>query len=709
MLDDAEAMTPASEALEMSARRIAPVDRDEISWLESHAMSAAVTEISRAAAGSGRMWQRPYGDPQPRAAASAAPAWFTAYPASLVTAPGASVLGTLGDPALLDALAACGIRAIHTGPMKQAGGIDVSARAFTPTVDGHFDRIGIGIDPEFGTIEELRAIAVGLRRHGGMLIDDIIPGHTGKGADFRLAERAVGDYPGLYHLVEIPVDDWSVLPDVPSGRDSVNLDRAAVQVLAERGHLVGVLPRTIFFEPGVKETDWSATDIVAGVDGRVRRWVYLHYFKDGQPSLNWLDPSMGAARLILGDALHALEVVGAGMLRLDANGFLGIERRSDGTVLSEGHRLSVTANELIAGFVRKAGGFSFQELNLTVEDIAAMSRGGADLSYDFVTRPAVQHALVTGDAGYLRLMHREAQRCGIDPASLVHALQNHDELTIELVHFWTAHAESVVDLGRVRMTGAEVRSRIRNEMYARLVGGAAPLNRRFVENGIACTMTSVAAAAVGATAVAALSPGDVESIRRAHLAMAAANALQPGVFALSGWDLVGALPLEEGQVADLVADGDTRWINRGGYDVMGVNPSATRTSGGMPVARALYGTLPSQLDDATSFVTRLAALLRAREATGLVAASLAEIVETEHAGLLVLHHIAPDGTSLVSAVNFGSTAVAERVGIGAGLRTRRQRGRPDAVDVLSGASPNTTDGSVEIRLDAHGAALIRLS
>ena len=32
--------------------------------------------------------------------------------------------------------------------------------------------------------------------HGGMVIDDIVPGHTGKGADFRLAEMKVGDYPG---------------------------------------------------------------------------------------------------------------------------------------------------------------------------------------------------------------------------------------------------------------------------------------------------------------------------------------------------------------------------------------------------------------------------------------------------------------------------------------------------------------------------------
>jgi hypothetical protein len=61
------------------------------------------------------------------------------------------------------------------------------------------------------------------------------------------------------------------------------------------------------------------------------------------------------------------------MLRLDAKGFLGIEiGPNDGRAWSEGHPLSVTSNQLIAGLVRKLGGFTFQELNLTL-DIKAMS------------------------------------------------------------------------------------------------------------------------------------------------------------------------------------------------------------------------------------------------------------------------------------------------------------------------------------------------
>ena len=53
--------------------------------------------------------------------------------------------------------------------------------------------------------------------------------------------------------------------------------------------------------------------------------------------------------------------------------------------------------------VRKVGGFTFQELNLTIDDIRQIGEVGADLSYDFINRPAYQHALATADTEFLRL------------------------------------------------------------------------------------------------------------------------------------------------------------------------------------------------------------------------------------------------------------------------------------------------------------------
>nr|GFC90374.1 hypothetical protein [Tanacetum cinerariifolium] len=219
-------------------------------------------------------------------------------------------------------------------------------------------------------------------------------------------------------------EDWPLLPDVPEGRDAINLPPATVDALRDKHYIVGQLQRVIFFEPGVKETDWSTTPVVTGVDGKARRWVYLHYFKEGQPSLNWLDPSFAAQQMIIGDALHAIDVMGARVLRLDANGFLG-------------------------------------------------------------------HALLTGRTEFLRLMLRQVHEFGIDPASLIHALQNHDELTLELVHFWTLHAhDQYLYMGQT-FPGNILREHIREEMYERLAGEHAPYNLKFVTNGVSCTTASI--------------------------------------------------------------------------------------------------------------------------------------------------------------------------------------------------------------------------
>ena len=345
--------------------------------------------------------------------------------------------------------------------------------------------------------------------HGGVIIDDLVPGHTGKGADFRLAEMNVGDYPGIYHMVEIPPEDWHLLPAVPAGRDSVNLDSQAEDRLERAGHIVGRLQRVIFHDPGIKDTNWSATAPVTGPDGVERRWVYLHYFKEGQPSINWLDPTFAGMRLVIGDALHSLGDLGAGALRLDANGFLGVEKSAEegAPAWSEGHPLSDAVNQLIASMVRKVGGFTFQELNLAIEDIQRTSQRGADLSYDFVNRPAYVHALATGDTEFLRLTLNTALQHGLQPVRLIHALQNHDDMTYELRHFSTAHKDDVFIFRGAEVTGGELAVKIRAEMVDRLTGAAAPYNATFTTNGIASTTATVMAAALGYPDLTDLSRG----------------------------------------------------------------------------------------------------------------------------------------------------------------------------------------------------------
>ncbi len=680
-----------------------------VEWLVRQSMLKDADVLSRTLSGQPSMWRNPYARPNARKAIETSDVWFTAYPISFITPAGQSFLQALGSEALWDAFQNIGITGIHTGPVKQAGGI--SGWQHTPSVDGHFDRISTQIDPEFGDEVAFRHLCDVADSHGGSVIDDIVPGHTGKGADFRLAEMAYKDYPGAYHMVEIPPEDWHLLPDVPEGRDSVNLDPEREHILSEHGYIIGELQRVIFYTPGVKETNWSVTPPVVGTDGLERRWVYLHYFKEGQPSINWLDPTFAGMRLVIGDALHSLGDLGTSALRLDANGFLGVEKSAGGLPgWSEGHPLSHAANHIIAGMVRKVGGFTFQELNLTIEDIRDTGAVGADLSYDFVTRPAYHHALATGQTEFLRLALTTALGIGVEPVQLVHGLQNHDELTYELVHWATAHRDDVYPFRGDEITGGELVELVRAELTEKLTVES-DYNLVFTQNGIACTTASLIAATQGKAQLSDITEEDVAGIRDAHLLLAKYNAWQPGVFALSGWDLTGTLTLPADEVRSLIATGDTRWIERGAHDLLDTSPDATHSRSGMPRARSLYGSLPAQLAQPDSFLAGLRDVLDVRRENEIAVATQVDIPRVGHPSMLVMVHRLDNGDAhsttaplQITALNFSGQPIGGTVHSEALVPGSR------VVDAATGAEIAHVDdlNSFSLELDAYGGLFLLL-
>src|SRR5580693_1338782 len=152
--------------------------------------------------------------------------------------------------------------------------------------------------------------------------------------------------------------------------------------------------------------------------------------------------------------------------------------------------------------------------------------------------------------------------------------------------------------------------------------------------------------------------------------------MQPGVFALSGWDLIGALTLPAAAVREQLADGDTRWINRGAYDLLGSNPGALRSAAGLPRAVALY------------------------------AARLADVPSVQAKGLLVLVHELPENSGLeITAINFGDRVVEEAVPI------RGAAPGSKVVDVLDSQAPALaigTDGSLRLHLKAFEGKALRI-
>ncbi|MFI2757202.1 hypothetical protein, partial [Streptococcus suis] len=86
-------------------------------------------------------------------------------------------------------------------------------------------------------------------------------------------------------------------------------------------------------------------------------------------------------------------------------------------------------------------------------------------------------------------------------------------------------------------TGQELRETVHADMYTRLIGDNAPYNLKFGD-GVSSTTATVITAALGIKNISMLSSAQIGKIKRLHLLLAFYNAFQPGVFALSGWDLV---------------------------------------------------------------------------------------------------------------------------------------------------------------------------
>lgn len=617
-------------------------------------------------AGQSGQWQHAYGLSRPADFLTQGSVWFAAYPDSLVGEAGAKALDILASPQLNKLLSDIGVEAVHTGPMKRSGSI--SGKKYGPSIDGHFDRIESVVDPEYGSEAEYRTFVSVASQHGIDVIGDLVPGHTGKGPDFRLAERNEPGFPGLYTMIDIRAEDWSVIPAVPSGQDSVNLSQSIIHALKDCGYdLIGPLDAEVFARPGIKESSWSATDVVRGADGKDRRWVYLHIFKQGQPSLNWSDPSFAAHRLITADMLHSLKVLGTSGLRLDATMFLGIESGSKTEKgWLAGHPLSTQVTDLLGMMTRKFGGFSFQELNTDLKTIQRSLRSGPDFNYDFSTRPGYLYALVVGDGGPLRLMLRQMLSYEVQPARLVHGLQNHDELMLETTHL-SVFGNEIFEWEGSRERGDSLFEHIHEKVISATTGEYAPYNKVFAMSpGVCSTLPGLIAASLGIQDINRITLEQNEKIKQIHLMAAAFNALQGGVFLLSGWDLVGALPIPTESVENFVADNDHRWINRGGYDLLGTGDGVDFSIHGLPKARSLYGDLEAQLKDQGSFASRLRAMLALRKSLGIAESELVSVPAVTQPGVVILINKLAEVEGhprawQITALNFGKAEAEQSV------------------------------------------------
>jgi hypothetical protein len=180
--------------------------------------------------------------------------------------------------------------------------------------------------------------------------------------------------------------------------------------------------------------------------------------------------------------------------------------------------------------------------------------------------------------------------------------------------------------------------------------------------------------------------------------------MQPGVFGISAWDLVGALPVPADSVAAFTAGGDWRWINRGAVDLLNLNPNATTSAVlGLPKAQTLYGSLPEQLASPNSFASQIQKMLAARKQYNIMNATLNSVPPTGNPAVAVLTMTLPDSDLAITALNYGhgsNTVQVDLTLIPPGIPAASVAGET-AVDIIDNSSAVVSgDGHLAINLNA---------
>jgi trehalose synthase len=595
-----------------------------------------------------------------------------------------------------------GITMLHTDPIERSGGIQ--GTTYTPTIDGWFDRISLDLDPQFGTEQDFQQLVSNAQAQGAIIGGDLVPLHSGFGPDFRLAERAYQDYPGLYDMVEIAQADWTLLPAVSDEWSTALVSKDAAMQLKQRGYIPGLINSADANPQASTWSGWSATPELIGADGKPHRYVYLHVFKPQQPTYNWLDPTYAAERVNYGDVGRNIVSRGVKVLRLDADTFLGLEPQPNSTQASDYETpLSQVSTEDLAFETRKLGGFTYQEFAAPLSELKQFSPNGPDLSYDFFTRAEGLIPLVTGDALPLRLAHHFLLDAGVQEGTLVHDMQNQDEITFQMFELGS-HGDFQYE-GK-NLNGMQLKQQILQAMRSKVAGSAAPYNMlyREAQDGVATTFAGFIAPALGVNDPYHATADQVALIRQGHLLVAFHDAMQPGVFGVSAWDLVGALPIPSSSVpGGLTSGGDWRWDDRGAVDLMGTNSSATQSTVlGLPKAQSLYGTIPDQLNDPNSFVSQLTKILAARKAYQIDQSTMLAVPPVSDTAVCVLVMQLPNSKNLaITALNYGRNSTTVQVDltqIPPGIPAQSIAG-DNAQDIVANQSAGSVSGSGQLSID----------
>ena len=391
-----------------------------IHWLAQQSMLGKADSLIAEVSGSARLWQNSGSADRWQFFLQSCPNWLDINPHLESTL--RPVFRTFTKTELQQKLLASGVQGVFISPTGEPA--EIWASREQPVDQTGVDIVSFNFALAAGDADSLQRLVTSLNQNNIQLGGSLPPAATGLGPDFMLEMRAATGFTGLYAAVEVPANQWQILPKVSHEWPGVPLSPQATTAL----QTAGLLPKAILREhlnlgfPG----GWAATGKVRCADGNERRWVYYFVHQVTRPLLLWQDPSNHARKLYAAATIKLTGLEQQALAGINLTGWFGL----DSSQTESTQAAAINENMLEPGLsalgtisqdIRRYGGWALETDQLPPRYTKYLL-GKTDFVRDNYIDSALAYALLTQDTEPLKAMVRILVNDKIPQQRLAHGV-----------------------------------------------------------------------------------------------------------------------------------------------------------------------------------------------------------------------------------------------------------------------------------------------
>ena len=395
-------------------------DSRYIGWLEKESIFNASPEKIKIVSGTQFAWNFSSSKHDKHNILAVTPLWLQINPFNLKHKDQTPLKIINNNSALLKKAQIFGL---YLYPNKNAGFENLYSIENTNEAEQH-SPVSLSISNDIGTEKEYYALEANAIQPAG----NILPLSLGVGSDFLLALHNVREYAGLFMMLEIPKELWSVLPaqtDENSFSPSA-LTKEQFQRLKE----IGLIPNHFYrdFFDGFPKSGFAASNEILGYDGVTRRWLYRYVNSPYTPVLNVYDPSFQTQRMLQASIIQEIGILKQGLVSVSVQDIWGQESiensaaRQNSSPLKN-HHPALSTLETINRAVHGYGAWTFCRDNFPPDHMKLLQNAQTDFVADTLLMPALEQALSQEKNTPLLQAFQVLQEQKIDEQRLWHGTQ----------------------------------------------------------------------------------------------------------------------------------------------------------------------------------------------------------------------------------------------------------------------------------------------